>query len=502
VALRKTIVVRPAIIAALCLLAAIPVAVPAGARPLRAAAPSKPNIVVILTDDQRSDEFAKMPIVQSQLIDKGVSFANSFASNPLCCPSRVTLLTGQTSGHTGVWWSVPRDQYGGFPAFLPPKDSSTLATWLRDDGYHTGLVGKYLNSYNLKNYTVVGHQGYVPPGWDSWYSWVEGSGRQPPYCDDGGYYNWCSFDGTNLAVHGQDAQNYSTNVFSQHAVDFIAGAPANQPLFLYYAPHAPHAPTQPDKKYKGTCDDQQMPQPPSFNEQDVSDKPRYIQRLSKLDQAKINKKVKQWHDGCATLRSIDDSVGSILDELQATGRLDNTLILYASDNGLSYGEHRVLGKAVPYEESIRVPLIIRYDPVTGPVAGRTANEQVVNLDYASTLSEAAGVAPGRPQDGMSLMPLVANPSATLARDGFVIEHHAVNDQVPDFCGVRDHNWTYAQYVDGEEELYDLNPSSATYDPYQLQNQASNPVFGATLNAERSKAHTLCDPAPPGWNWHH
>jgi arylsulfatase A-like enzyme len=502
VSLRSRITARSALVAALCLLAAIPVVAPAAARPQRAPDPGKPNIVVILTDDQRWDEFAKMPNVQSQLIDKGVSFANSYVSNPLCCPSRVTFLTGQTSGHTGVWWSTPRDPYGGFPAFLPPKDSSTLATWLHDGGYHTGLVGKYLNSYNLKNYTVVGHEGYIPPGWDSWFAWVEGSGRQPPYCDDGGYYNWCSFDGTQLAVHGQGSANYSTNVFAQHAVDFIAQAPSNQPLFLFYTPHAPHGPTQPDKQYKGTCDDQQMPEPPSFNEQDVSDKPKYIQKLPLLDQSKINKKIKQWHDACSTLRSIDDSVGAIVDELQATGRLNDTLILYASDNGLSYGEHRVLGKAVPYEESIRVPLIIRYDPVTAPVAGETSTEQVVNLDYASTLSDAAGVTPGRTQDGLSLMPLLTDPAATLPRNGFVIEHHAVRDQVPDFCGVRDHDWMYAQYSNGDEELYDLNPASPTYDPYQLENQASNPAFNAPLVAERAKAHSLCDPPPPGWVWHH
>ncbi len=181
-----------------------------------------------------------------------------------------------------------------------------------------------------------------------------------------------------------------------------------------------------------------MPQPPSFNEQDVSDKPRYIRKLPLLDQSKIDKKMKDWQDACATLRSIDDAVGTIIDHLRSTGRLNDTFILFASDNGLSYGEHRVLGKAVPYEESIRVPLIIRYDPLTHAVAGDTANEQVVNLDYASTLSDVAGVTPGLPQDGVSLMPLVADPTATLPRNGFVIEHHALKDDVPDFCGVRDH----------------------------------------------------------------
>jgi arylsulfatase A-like enzyme len=502
VSLRRTLTVRPALIAALCLLAALPVAVPAGATPLRAPAPSKPNIVVILTDDQRWDEFAKMPTVQSQLIDKGVSFDNSFVSNPLCCPSRATLLTGQTSGHNGVWWSTPRDPYGGFPAFLPPKDASTVATWLHDGGYVTGLVGKYLNSYNLKNYTVFGHQGYVPPGWDTWYAWVEGSGRTAPGCEKGGYFNWCSFDGSNLVFHGTGTANYSTTLYTQHAADFIDSVPSNKPLFLYFTPHAPHGPTQPDKKYKGTCDDQNLPMPPSFNEQDVSDKPQYIQKLPKLDQTKINKKIKQWRDACATLRSIDDSVGTLLDHLQTAGRLNNTFILFASDNGLSYGEHRVLGKAVPYEESIRVPLIIRYDPVTAAVAGETADEQVVNLDYASTLADVAGVTPGLSQDGVSLMPLVTDPSATLARDGFVIEHHALQDQVPDFCGVRDHDWMYAQYSNGDEELYDLDPNSPNYDQYQLQNQASNPAFSGPLDTMRDKAHTLCDPPPPGWVWHH
>ena len=500
--LRKTIAARPALIAALCLVAAVPAAVPASARPLRAPAPSQPNIVVILTDDQRTDQFAKMPNVQSQLLDKGVYFANSFVSNPLCCPSRTTLLTGQTSGHTGVWWSTPRDPYGGFPAFLPPKDSQTIAVWLHDAGYDTALVGKYLNSYNMKNYTVVGHQGYVPPGWDNWYAWVEGNGRQTPPCEKGGYYNWCSFDGSNLVFHGSSSADYSTTVFAQHAADFIDNAPANKPLFLYFTPHAPHGPMQPDPKYKRTCSDQQLPMPPSFNEQDVSDKPKFIQKLPLLTQKKINKKSKDWQDACSTLRSVDDSVGTLIDALQETGRLSNTLILYASDNGLAYGEHRVIGKAVGYEESIRVPLIIRYDPITAPVAGETSDEQVVNLDYASTMADAAGVTPGISQDGMSLMPLVADPSATLPRDGFVIEHHALKDAIPDYCGVRDHDWMYAQYGDGEEELYDLDPGSPTYDPYELQNQASNPAFSSTLDAERSKAHTLCDPPPPGWTWHH
>ena len=179
-------------------------------------------------------------------------------------------------------------------------------------------------------------------------------------------------------------------------------SPPNKPLFLYYTPHAPHGPTQPDKKYKGTCDDQQMPMPPSFNEAgrvgQAAVHPEPAQAGPGEDQ---QEDASSGSDACSTLRSIDDSVGAILDELQATGRLDNTLILYASDNGLSYGEHRVLGKAVPYEESIRVPLIIRYDPVTAGVAGETADEQVVNLDYASTLADAAGVdpgpAPGRPE---------------------------------------------------------------------------------------------------------
>jgi arylsulfatase A-like enzyme len=137
----------------------------------------KPNIVLILTDDQRWDELKNMPTVEQQIVGKGVNFVNGFVVNPLCCPSRATILTGKYSHSTGVYWNRP--PHGGFQSFRP-EDGSTIATWLRAGGYRTGLLGKYLNQYSPKDAS------YVPPGWDYWRALaLVGGGDQ-----QGGYYNY------------------------------------------------------------------------------------------------------------------------------------------------------------------------------------------------------------------------------------------------------------------------------------------------------------------------
>jgi N-acetylglucosamine-6-sulfatase len=452
-----------------------------GRAPNAGAASGPPNVVVILTDDQRWDGLASMPNVNRLLVAHGVRFTHAFDNNPLCCPARATILTGQSSSRTGVWWNVNGPD-GGFQAFLP-HEGQTLATWLHGAGYRTGLVGKYMNGYG------AGKAAHVPPGWDDWQALVlEGGG-----CSTDGYFGECVSDNGALEHFGTTQADYSTTVLGDRAVRFVDQTPASQPLFLYFAPRAPHLPTIPEARYAGACASFPTPHRPDYNEADVSDKPGYIQALPTLGAPKQQVWDGHWRDACRTLRSVDDQVGRLVDALSRSGRLENTLILFASDNGMLFGEHRWMNKIVPYEESLRVPLIIRWD--AAGTAGTTTPAMVSDMDYAETIMDAAGVPfpAGYSTDGQSLLPLVTG-SGTVAKERILIEHGG-GTAVPAYCGVRVQGWTFVRYATGEEELYDL-----TADPWEIQNLASDPGEAAQADRLRVLAKRMCVPTPPGFSW--
>jgi N-acetylglucosamine-6-sulfatase len=444
----------------------------------------QPNIVLILTDDQRYDELDHMPTVQSELIGKGVDFTNGFVVNPLCCPSRATILTGKYSHGTDVYSNVY--PHGAFRTFVSTyhEDTSTVATWLHDGGYHTGLVGKYLNGYSVKK------AAYVSPGWDVWDALtLNGSNGGE---GTGGYYDYnMSIQGV-PTHYGTAGSDYSTDVLSNYATDFIQNAPADQPLFLYFAPRAPHGPATPPARYADALANIPPLRPPSYNEDDVTDKPAYIQAIpSWSDSLKASQDalyLRQYR----SLLAVDDAVGNILQSLRATGRLDDTLIVFASDNGLNFGEHRWLGKKVPYEESIRVPIIARYDALTQQTPVTDARS-VLNLDFAPTFAAAGGVSsPG--SEGTSFLPLLDG-SATQWRTDFLIEHLDPKVvKVPAYCAVRNEQYLYVKYQTGEEELYDLNA-----DPYELQNVASDLAYTQTKLEMYARMRQLCKPPPPGYS---
>src|SRR5262245_6639488 len=275
------------------------------------ALPSRPNIVFILTDDQRWDELQYMPNVRSLLQDQGVTFSNGFVSNPLCCPARATILTGLTSGHTGVWTNRNKD-YGGWETFHDTGDEDhTVATVLHGAGYRTGLVGKYMNGY-------AGHGDFVPPGWDTWNA-----------------FTTLDYYGPTESVQGNEVtypdDQYQTDIIGQQAVDFIHNAPGGQPLFLYWAPHAPHLPSTPLNSDKGSLASSLHPRrPPSYNESDVSDKPWYIQQIAPWSADKQTHWDQVRENMYESLIDVDRWVGSIVGALATTGRLNNTLLVFTS----------------------------------------------------------------------------------------------------------------------------------------------------------------------------
>jgi len=470
---------RRAVAAGVVVVASLP-PVHTSASSVRAvAAGSRPSIVFILTDDQRWDSLWTMPIVQRRLVDRGVTFDNAFVVNSLCCPSRASILTGRYSHGTGVYRNTRIG--GGFAAF---DDASTIATWLHDDGYRTALIGKYLNWY-----TGAGIRGYVPPGWDRWVAFVQNLGL---------YFDYTlSVDGTSLPNYGESPGDYSTDVLAHRAVEFIRHT--RGPMFLEFAPFAPHGYPVPAPRDRDTLPQLAPSRPPNFDEADVSDKPTWVRRLPRLTADRIRgvdeivKKTNQ------TLGAVDDAVGRILDALRETGRLHNTLIVFTFDNGFAFGEHRWTNKLSPYEESIRVPMVVRDDALTGP---RRDGHLALNIDLAPTFADLAGVTPPGPVDGRSLLPLLEGP--VWWRRDFLVEHAwsgAFHPDIPTYCSVRSRSFDYTLYryhgdpPTWDEELYDL-----ARDPFELHNLAAKPAYAQALQRMRTRLRKLCDPPPPGFTF--
>ena len=435
-------------------------------RPAFAQSVGPPSIVLIVTDDQRFDSLRYMPAVE-RLRDGGMTLRQAIVSNPLCCPSRATILTGRYSHTTGVYTNV--SPFGSWTAFQA-SESNTIATALHDVGYRTALIGKYINGYR-------GDDAYVPPGWDRWFAVLGASN----------YYNYSVLDSQRgRLTYGATPREYSTDVFRRQAVSFIRGVPPETPLFLVVTPFAPHAPFIAAPRHEGDLASAPVRLGPAVNEVDVSDKPIYIAKRGIRNAEWIRTRRRdQWE----SLLAVDDLVRKIMTTLEETDRADNAAVIFTSDNGFSNQEHRWGGKQVPYEESIRVPMIVS---LPGQIPADTASGALVsNLDLAPTMADFGGAALSA--DGVSLRPLLTD-SASSARGSILLEHLDWIDQpVPTYCGVRTAAFTFVHYVTGEEELYDL-----FQDPYQLVNVASRRPRKATELRELTES--LCRPVPPGFSW--
>jgi arylsulfatase A-like enzyme len=426
-----------------------------------------PDIVLIVTDDQRWDTLWAMPVVQEELVARGVSFPNAFVVNAICCPSRASILTGDHSHTTMVYRQAP--PFGRFEWF---DDSRTIATELDGAGYTTGLFGKYLDGYQHAALT-----GVVPPGWDRWVAFVRS-----------GYTDYkLTVDGE-VRTYGSSAAERSTEVLAAEAVDFIDRTEG--PIFLEFAPAAPHAPATPAPGDERAFEDLDPARPPSFDEADVEDKPAWVEALAALtetDRARIDAfRLDQYR----SLLAVDRAVGAILGALERTGRLEDTLILYTSDNGILHGEHRWTKKEAPYEESIRVPLVVRWDAAGWSTPARPS-ALALNIDLTPTIADAAGVL--LEADGRSLLPVLAGEPVDW-REDFLIEHLENVNPIPTYCAVRTREAKYVWYATGEEEVYDL-----AADPYELENLIDVPAATDLLDGLRARLRELCVPPPPGLN---
>jgi N-acetylglucosamine-6-sulfatase len=438
-----------------------------------AGAPKRPNIVVLMTDDQTLESLRVMSGVRSSLAAEGTTFDRAFVSNALCCPSRATLFTGQYSHNHGVLSNAPPD--GGYGRL---DKRNWLPVWLQRAGYRTVHIGKFLNQYGIVNPTAV------PRGWSEWYASVDPS----TYF----FYGYTLNENGLLNTYGLDRNPlyYSTDYYTERAVSVVERmGETGTPFFLSVAFLAPHSggPRDPDDpeglatpspapRHVDRFVKEPLPGDPSYNESDVSDKPSFIQALPPIRAARAAAIDENYRQRLESLLAVDEGVVRIVDALRAEGELDNTLILFTSDNGFFHGEHRVqTGKVLVYEPSIRVPLILRGP---GVPEGRHRGQLVTNADLAPTILEAAQAKPGKIQDGRSLFRLLEDRGLEWGRDLLIEGAPGVNQ--PAFDALRTYRYVYVQYANGERELYDLER-----DPHQLTSLHNDPAY-AGIQAELSR----------------
>ncbi len=390
----------------------------------------RPNIIFVLTDDQSANTLPYMPYVGDEFQGKATTFPNATYNFPLCCPSRVSILRGQYTHNHGVWSNSPPD--GGYDrAKALGIHDRQIARRLDSVGYQTGTFGKYINGYDIEeDPKQLGWDRLVLPGYD--------------------------YDGSKVApnVHKDE-------VVKDNALRWLKKSLPGGPLFMWVGFEAPHAPFDYDPMYSDRFDSARLPDPPSFNEEDVSDKPRYVSDRPLLSERGLALLRRMHRDRLRGLLTPDNAVRKIVSTLKDAGELDDTYVVFWSDNGYMTGEHRLHNKRHAYVESISFPMLVR-----GPNVRRGASDPriVMNQDLAPTFADLANARPPAYVDGRSMVPIFDGGGSW--RDVGLIEGRGTTgpSTPPTYQGLRAEDYVYVQYETGEHEYYDLRA-----DPYQLEN---------------------------------
>jgi N-acetylglucosamine-6-sulfatase len=488
---------------------------------------SKPNIVVIQTDDQTlSDLFATttgtvrgaplMPKTRGLIGGAGVTFDHYYSTYPLSCPSRTTLLTGEYAhNHRVLANKLPLGNstvFCSYPGFVNHK--AAMPARLQDAGYRTIHVGRFLNGFPSGPTELPNT---IPAGWDEWHSPVSFPGH-----DAALYYGYELNDNGVMSPPIGDAgyvvkdpADYFTDVITQRAIDSIDAGDPKQPFYLEFDHRAPHedvrrpAGPQPSPAYDGSLRGLRLPHPPSLSEKNTSDKPEYVQAHNPPNRRQLRAIAFRNERRQESLRSVDDSVGTLLNALSTRGMLDNTYVFFFADNGFFRGEHGFLkGKVRNYDPATRVPLIIRGP---GIPAGAATTEPVANVDIAATIFDISGAtpSPGLPLDGRSLLPFAADPTLRSSRPILIEQFSRPKGRVklagaaragkrrqpkvsqPDYQAIIYNRYKFVRYADGERELYD-----ETRDPNEMRSLHRKPAYARVEKFMAAELNLLraCDGA--------
>jgi arylsulfatase A-like enzyme len=439
-----------------------------------------PNIVFVLTDDLSLDLLRFMPAVQG-LESRGMAFQNYFVSDSLCCPSRSSIFTGNFPHDTGVFTNAGLD--GGISAFYAHDDEQdSFNVGLHNAGYHTAMMGKYLNGYLQGPTRSPVPSTYVPPGWDRW--------------DVAGYayseYNYTLNEDGRLVNFGHKASDYLTDVLARNAVQFVNRQSSQRhPFFLETATFAPHDPYTPAPRDARDFPGLQAPRPPNFNVLPTNP-PRWLGNHPPLTSGRIATINTAFRKRVQSVQAVDDMIRKLETALAAHGQLGNTYLVFSSDNGLHTGEYRLNpGKLTAFDTDIHVPLVI-----AGPGVPRGASTDAMaeNVDLAKTFESIAGTS--MDSDGHNLLPVLGGITPADWRNAILVEHHGpdldggsdtdpdsqdhLSGNPPSYEAMRTPNYLYVEYRDDEREFYDLQT-----DPYELHNVASSltPTQLAELHTE-------------------
>ena len=429
------------------------------ATPTAAAAADRANVVFVITDDQRWDAMgcAGHPFLKTPNMDRiareGAMFTNAFVTTPLCSPARSSFLTGQYVHTTGVKGNGPAMNAISHQLVTFPK-------LLKDAGYESAYVGKW----------HMGNDDARRPGFDRWVSFK----GQGVYVDPV------------LNVDGKEEkkEGYVTDIISDYAVDFINAEHA-KPFVLYVAHKAVHGPFRAADRHADAYANEPIPRAPSVKD-DLSGKPVLLRDLK---DAKNDQRIKP--DGptdagprgqTRCILSVDEGLGRILDALDQKKLADNTIVIFTSDNGFFWGEHRLADKRAAYEESIRVPLLMRYPKLIKP--GTKQPEMALNVDIAPTLLQLAGAEIPKNMHGKSLVPIFEG-KLGLWRTAALFEYFTEPGfpRVPDWQAIRTPRWKYIRYPEfaGAEELYDLEN-----DPYEMKNLIADATVAEQLRTLKAE----------------
>lgn len=445
------------------------------ARVTRAARPGPaPNVVFVLTDDLAWNLVRFMPHVRAMERD-GVTFRRYFVTDSLCCPSRASIFTGRLPHDTGVFSNSEPD--GGFRKFnAKGEEQDTFATALQSAGYHTAMMGKYLNGYVPTRRIDPTGVPYEAPGWSEWD--VAGHGY-PEF----GYK--LATDGR-VQFFGHRRRDYLTNVLARRGVRFIRrSARAGQPFMLELATFAPHRPYTPAPQDRHKFHGLRAPRDPSFDRPNTA-APSWLALHPPLTGRQIAKLDRGFRKRAQSVQAVDRMIGRVENALKAAGVAGNTYVVFSSDNGLHMGQHRLTaGKLTAFDSDIHVPLVVMGP---GVPASRSVDQVAENVDLAPTFAELARTRMQVAPDGRSLVPLLQGRPVRHWRDAVLVEHRGpVNGPGdPDrpeggsgnptsYEALRLPDALYVEYMDGEREYYDLR-----HDPYERHNVFASLPLGRAV----------------------
>ncbi|HEY7456910.1 MAG TPA: sulfatase [Solirubrobacterales bacterium] len=491
----------------------------------------RPSFVVIQTDDQTLDglyatfqafpgaaQTRAMPNTLDLIAKRGMTFNRYYVSYPLCCPSRVSLLTGRYAHNDGVKGNIqPNGGYFGF-SFRAANDHN-IATWLQAAGYRTIHIGKFLNGYGDEPYSDGSN---VPPGWDAWHTVIkadtehffygytlnnDGVLSEPGAYGESGTWEpreYTQRDPAGCPFEPAEPRPcvYATDIFNWQAREEIEATPPDQPFYLQLDHVAPHgdfrrpAGPEPAPRHYDWFKGKRHPhnRREGFDEGNVSDKPHFIREADHLTPTEKRVYRVYYQKQLDSLRSIDDGVKDIVGTLAQTGRLQNTYVVFTSDNGFFFGEHRLLGgKFLAYEPATHLPFLIR-GPGIKP--GTETGELAANIDIAPTVLDLAGARADKSIDGRSLVPYLRDPASRTRRpllfESFVetsdVEANGAISSAGrgdaggraqasilapplNYEGIRLGPYKYIAWPNGEKELYEINK-----DPNELNNIVKTPNF--------------------------